>query len=116
MPQAELLGIKSLMGQENLQSKNYVDPVPKAYLPMQVDDEHPHVQMGQEMQSSRGAGTSSSQTAGVFDDEVPPPLNPPAAVPVDAPAWRASGSTERLFPMSMLITLVKQPAALRQLN
>eukprot|EP00435_Cladocopium_sp_Y103_P056621 s837_g19.t1 len=72
-PQTELLGIKSLIEQGNLQSRNYVDLVPESYPPMQPDSERSDSQMGLEMQDQEA---KPDQFSSVPDAAVPPPLSP----------------------------------------
>ena len=60
IPQAELLGIKQLVEQGKLQSKNYVDLIPGSYPPMVQEGTSPEEcraieqQVGSEMQSEGG--------------------------------------------------------------
>eukprot|EP00435_Cladocopium_sp_Y103_P016050 s2207_g4.t1 len=107
-PQAELLGIKNLVEQGSLQSRNYVDLVPEAYPPMQPDSEISDVQMGLQMQSEQSQPDQFA--AAVPTPSEPPPLNPKAAEsipsdvlepgsPSDTAALPASAETEDKTPV-----------------
>ena len=77
-PQAELLGIKMLVEQCNLQSRNYVDVdmVPGAYPLMQPDSNLDGVEMGLQVQNPTTAPDQVSSIAPPVSET--PPLNPPS--------------------------------------
>eukprot|EP00435_Cladocopium_sp_Y103_P008674 s3466_g2.t1 len=81
-PQAELLGIKNLIEQGGLQSKNYIDLVPEAYPPMQADSEASDVQMGLQMQSEQDQPDQFAPS--IPSHSEPPPLNPSGVESVPA--------------------------------
>ena len=83
-PQSELLGIKNLVEQGNLQSRNYIDLVPESYPPMQSDPHVSDLQMGQDMQTPSETVDQFASLPNAPAESEPPlltPLNPPPVEP-----------------------------------